>query len=231
MNKTIKILLAHADYSFGISTKRTMESNGYHVTYVCDGATAWKTFQKTPYDICLLDMRMPQKNGFEITKLIRQHSDSVPILLLTARSFDDDKIKGYKVGADIVLCQPFPMEELLMRLNVFIKRSKRPNEGKATAYTLGASTFDVPASRLFNKDGDELHYYTGRQREVLQFFCENRNKTIRREELLYHVWGKVDFFAGRSMDVVINKVRKSLSHEPSVILETVHGVGYRFGPF
>jgi DNA-binding response OmpR family regulator len=230
MEKIIKILLAHADFYFGTSIKKIMENNGYYVTYVCDGATAFKVFQKTPHDICLLDMRMPQKNGFETTKLIRQYSESVPILLLTARSYDEDKIKGYKVGADIVLCQPFPMEELLMRLNVFIRRSKRPNETNTNIYTLGASTFDIQASRLFNKDGDELHYYTCRQREVLQFFCENHNKTIRREELLYHVWGKVDFFVGRSMDVVINKIRKSLSHEPSVILETVHGIGYRFGP-
>lgn len=226
MNGSIKILVAEDDLQLGFIIKDNLEEAGFEVINCPDGETAWEQFQKRSPDICVLDVNMPNRDGFSVAKKIRQKSDVVPILFLTAKSMEEDKLKGFAVGGDDYITKPFSMKELLSRIQVFLRRTRMLLDQTSEAYTLGNTRF-LPAELLLLK-GDEKITLTQKETDLLKFFCQYPNKVLKREELLTHVWGKNDFFLGRSMDVFITKLRKYLKDEPAVFLETVHQAGYRF---
>ncbi len=228
MDTKARILLVEDDYNLGAITKKRLEESGYEVTHCSDGEIAWKTFQKSLYDICLLDVVMPKKNGFELARQIRQKNDLIPILFLTSKSQDEDKISGFKHGADDYVTKPFSMQELLLRIEVFLKRTRPLNADKRTTYTVGKITFDYGELKLTDSSGKLKASLTQKEADLLKFFCENANKTLKREEILYHVWGKDDYFLGRSMDVFITKIRKHFVDDKDVKLETLHGIGFKF---
>lgn len=226
MNQGIKILLAEDDLQLGFIIKDNLEEEGFDVINCPDGETAWEQFQKQAPQICVLDVNLPYRDGFSLAKKIRQKSDVVPILFLTAKSLEDDKLKGFAVGGDDYITKPFSMKELVSRIQVFLRRNKMLLQQKLDEFTLGNLRF-IPDEMLLLK-GDERIVLTQKETSLLQFFCLHPNKILKREELLTHVWGKNDFFLGRSMDVFIAKLRKYLRDEPAVYIETVHQAGYRF---
>ena len=225
----IKILVAEDDLQLGFIIKDNLEEAGFEVINCPDGEIAWEQFQKRSPDICVLDINLPNRDGFSVAKKIRQKSDVVPILFLTAKSMEEDKLKGFAVGGDDYITKPFSMKELLSRINVFLRRTKMLLVPASDEYILGSTRF-VPNELLLLKNG-EKQMLTQKETDLLKFFCQHPNKILKREELLTHVWGKNDFFLGRSMDVFITKLRKYLKDEPAVFLETVHQAGYRFNVF
>ncbi|ATL47092.1 DNA-binding response regulator [Chitinophaga caeni] len=229
MDTKAKILLVEDDFNLGAVTKKRLEEAGFFVEHCIDGDTAWKEFQRTMYDICLLDVVMPKKDGFTLAQLIRRKNDFVPILFLTSKSLDEDKITGFKHGADDYVTKPFSMQELLYRIEVFLKRTRPLNADKKAIYKLGNLIFDYGELKIVNPDAKKkVKILTQKEADLLKFLCENANKTLKREEILYHVWGKDDYFLGRSMDVFITKIRKNFPAESPVKLETLHGIGFKF---
>jgi DNA-binding response OmpR family regulator len=230
MERKITVLIAEDDLQLGFIVKDNLEEEGFEVSYCQDGETAWQEFQRKGADICLLDINMPSRDGLSLAKKIRGKSDVVPIIFLTAKSMQEDKLKGFKSGADDYITKPFDMEELLSRMNVFLRRNRMMIGPATKEYYIGRLKFIPGENRLLN--GQEEIFLTMKESQLLQFFCMNSNKILKREEILTYVWGKNDYFLGRSMDVFIAKLRKVLKAEESVSIETIHLAGYRFNnPF
>jgi len=221
-----KVLLAEDDLSLGYVIKDNLTDAGYEVVLCPDGQSAIDKFDKNEFNICLLDVMMPNKNGFDVAKKIRQQTDLVPILFLTAKSLEEDKIKGFETGADDYITKPFSIQELLMRMEVFLRRSKKMYSENSIFFNIGKLKFSYSDLKL--SVGKESFGITQKEADLLKFLCEHPNRVLRREEVLLNVWGKDDYFLGRSMDVFITKLRKYFKADPDVNLETIHGVGFRF---
>jgi len=226
MQEKIKILVAEDDLQLGFIIKDNLEEAGFQVVNCPDGEAAWEYYQKTAPDVCILDINMPYRDGFSVAKKIRQKSDIVPILFLTAKSLEEDKLKGFAIGADDYIVKPFSMKELLSRINVFLRRNKLMITQSPQSFTIGRFTFIPGELKLAN--AEETITLTQREAELLAFLCLHPNKVLRREEILSNVWGKNDFFLGRSMDVFMARLRKMFAGDPSITIETIHKVGYRF---
>jgi DNA-binding response OmpR family regulator len=226
MQEKIKILVAEDDLQLGFIIKDNLEEAGYEVINCPDGETAWEYYQKRTPDCCILDVNMPYKDGFTVAKKIRQKSDKVPILFLTAKSLEEDKLKGFAAGGDDYVVKPFSMKELLSRIQVFIRRNKMLVQESLLSFPVGRFVFFPTENKLVA--GNETVLLTQREKELLEFLCLHPGKILKREEILLNVWGKNDFFLGRSMDVFITRIRKHLVSDPSIVIETIHGIGYRF---
>jgi DNA-binding response OmpR family regulator len=221
-----KVLLAEDDLSLGYVIKDNLADAGYDVVLCPDGQAAIEKFSKDEFDICLLDVMMPNKDGFAVAKKIRQQSDLVPILFITAKSLEEDRIKGFETGADDYIAKPFSMQELLMRMEVFLRRTKKMHSEKSVSFLIGRLQFSYTDLKL--SIGKNIFNLTQKEADLLKFLCEHPNRILKREEVLLNVWGKDDYFLGRSMDVFITKLRKYFKIDPAVNLETIHGVGFRF---
>lgn len=221
-----KILLVEDDATLSYVVKDSLTKNGYDVIHCADAEGAWQQFMKHNFDICLLDVMLPKKDGMSLANQIRQKNQNIPILLLTSKSMDDDKIAGFRSGADDYITKPFNMQELLLRLEVFLKRTMKHEEEVTEVTKLGNLEFDY--QNLVLRGGPKDKQLTQREADLIKFFCTNANRVLKREEILLHVWGKEDYFLGRSMDVFITKVRKYLKDQPGVELQTIHGIGFKF---
>ena len=226
MKTKSKILLAEDDLSLGYLIKDNLVEAGYEVVLCPDGQTALDQFNKEHFDICLLDVMMPNKDGFTVLKGIRHKNEQVPILMITAKSMEEDRIHGFEIGADDYICKPFSMQELLMRIDVFLRRTRVLHSEKPVTYQIGKITFLYSQQRIVSDN--EVYDITQRESELLLFLCKNPNRLLTREQILTEVWGKDDFYLGRSMDVYMTKIRKYLRTDPSIRLETIHGTGFRF---
>lgn len=225
MTTKAKVLLAEDDLSLGYVIKDNLSDNGYEVVLCPDGQSALDKFSKEEFDICLLDVMMPHKDGFAVAKKIRQSTDQLPILFLTARSQEEDRINGFESGADDYIVKPFSMQELMLRMEVFLRRTRKMYSEKTRNYEIGKIRFSFSNLRLTGAGGD--HNLTQKEAELLLFLCEHPNRILKREEVLLNVWGKDDYFLGRSMDVFITKLRKYFKAEPQIQIETIHGIGFR----
>jgi len=221
-----KVLLAEDDLSLGYVIKDNLVDAGYEVVLCPDGQSAIDKFDKNEFDICLLDVMMPNKDGFAVARKIRQQTDIVPILFLTAKSLEEDRIRGFETGADDYIIKPFSMPELLMRIDVFLRRTRRMHSDKSVSFQIGKMRFSYTDLKL--SIGKEVFNLTQKEADLLKFLCEHPNRILKREEVLLNVWGKDDYFLGRSMDVFITKLRKYFKTDAYVNLETIHGVGFRF---
>lgn len=219
------ILLAEDDTTLSFVIKDNLLEAGYEVTTCTNGETAWQQFQKKDFDICLLDVNMPIRDGYSLAKKIRQHSDVVPIIFLTAKGLEEDKLKGFAAGADDYITKPFSMQELIMRIEVFLRRTRKLKSDIKEEFNIGKLRFNYNELKLY--DGDEIISLTQKEADLLKFLAGNANKILKREEVLINVWGKDDYFLGRSMDVFITKLRKHFKADPGIVLETIHGVGFR----
>ena len=225
-NPKAKVLLAEDDLSLGYVIKDNLTDAGYDVVLCPDSQTAIDKFDKNEFNICLLDVMMPNKDGFDVAKKIRQQTDLIPILFLTAKSLEEDKIKGFETGADDYITKPFSMQELLMRMEVFLRRSKKMHSENTVSFNIGKLKFSYTDLKL--TIGKNIFGLTQKEADLLKFLCEHSNRVLKREEVLLNVWGKDDYFLGRSMDVFITKLRKYFKTDPTINLETIHGVGFRF---
>ena len=221
-----RVLLAEDDRQLGFVIKDNLQESGFEVVLCENGQIAIDRFNKKDFDICLLDVMMPEKDGFMVAKKIRQQSDQIPILFLTAKTMEEDKVKAFLTGADDYITKPFSMKELLLRMEVFLRRTKKMHSENVILYRIGELLFSF--SELIIKTPEGVHSLTQREADLLRFLCEHPNKVVKREEVLTQVWGKDDYFLGRSMDVFIAKLRKHFKSDPTVVLETIHGVGFRF---
>jgi DNA-binding response OmpR family regulator len=226
MDSPARILLAEDDKSLSELMKEALEDEGYCVDVFTDGQQAIINFDKNKYDICLLDVMMPVKDGFMVAKKIRQQSDIMPILFISTKNLVEDKIKGYQTGADDYITKPFSMKELLLKMEVFLRRTRKMFYETKQEYQIGNLFFSYTNLRLTTPE--EEIAVKQKEADLLKFLCEHANRVLKRDEVLLAVWGKDDFFLGRSMDVYMTKLRKYLKADPDVVIETIHGLGYRF---
>lgn len=221
-----KILLVEDDPTLGFVVKDNLEQNGYEVIHCPDGESGWQQYMKHNFDICLLDVMLPKRDGMHLATQIRKKNESVPILMLTAKSMDEDKIAGFRSGADDYITKPFNMQELLLRIEVFLKRTKKQEDDSPGEFKIGSLSFNYKDLILYNNE--EKHQLTQREADLLRFLSMNANRVLKREEILLNVWGKEDYFLGRSMDVFITKIRKHIKNQQGVELQTIHGIGFKF---
>ena len=219
-----KILLVEDDPSLGFVIKDNLIIKGYDVTLCQDGEEGQKVFEKNHFDVCILDVMMPKKDGFSLAKSIREKNQQVPILFITAKSMLEDKISGFHAGGDDYIVKPFSMEELSLRIEVFLRRSTTGTVNEQN-FSLGEFTFDCHNYTLHHLSGFKT--LTQKEAEVLKLLCQNKERVLKREEILKNVWGNDDYFLGRSMDVFISKLRKHLKDDPRVQIVNYHGVGFK----
>ncbi len=220
-----KILLAEDDVNLGSVLRQYLDAKGYDVDLCLDGEDAFKTFMENEYDLCILDVMMPKKDGFTLGKDIRRINSKIPIIYLTVRSMNEDVLKGFEIGADDYITKPFNMEELLMRIEAILRRTGRLTESKQTVFQIGKYTFDSVRQTL--KIGDNVRKLTTKENELLKLLASNMNEVVERNYALKLVWGDDSFFNARSMDVYITKLRKYLAEDPSVKIINVHSVGFK----
>lgn len=220
---SVKILLTEDDPSLGFVIKDNLEQRGYQVTLCNNGEEGLALFNQKPFDLCILDVMMPKKDGFTLAQQIREKNLNVPILFVTAKSMQEDKIEGFKKGGDDYIVKPFSMEELCLRIEVFLRRSVTPQQ--LNNFSLGNYHFDYTNFILQHSQGEKT--LTQKEAEVLKLLCQNKDRVLKREEILNAVWGNDDYFLGRSMDVFISKLRKYLKDDPRVQIVNYHGVGFR----
>ena len=226
MNTKANILFVEDDPSLSFVIKDNLEDSGYSVIHCIDGESAWQQFMKHTFDMCLLDVMLPKKDGFTLAAQIRKKNELIPIIMLTAKNMDEDKIQGFKTGVDDYITKPFNMQELLLRMEVFLKRTRIDTNLFPQKVTLGSIVFHYEELELQTLDG--MIQLTQKEADLLKYFCQHINQTLKREDILLHVWGKDDYFLGRSMDVFITKLRKHLKSEIGIEIQTIHGKGFKF---
>ncbi|HCM60607.1 MAG TPA: DNA-binding response regulator [Bacteroidales bacterium] len=224
--KKVNILLAEDDPNLGQLLKNYLNAREYETTLVTDGAQAMTIFRKERFHICLLDVMMPELDGFALAKGIREIDAHIPIIFLTAKNLKQDVIEGFKSGADDYLTKPFSMEELIYRIEAILRRtSARPQDARADVYTIGKFTFDVTKQLLIYQD--QPRKLTTKESELLELLCRHRNEVLERNFALKSIWIDDNYFNARSMDVYITKLRKYLSKDESVEILNIHGRGYK----
>lgn len=222
-----KILYVEDDPNLGFVTKDNLELEGYEIVHFQDGKEAWKSFSKERYDLCLLDVMLPELDGFSLAEKIRKQNLQVPIIFLTAKTMQEDRIAGLKIGGDDYVTKPFSIEELSLRIKIFLKRKEVTKVAGAVGnWKIGFYSFDYQQLKL--ESATKIEQLTHREAEVLKFLCERKNQVIKRDEILTAIWGRDDYFLGRSLDVFVTRLRKMLAEDPTIKIENVHGIGFRF---
>ncbi len=215
------------DESLSFVTKDNLELQGYQITYCDNGTKALEIIRNQTFDLCVLDVMLPGVDGFTIAEEIRKTNTDVPIIFLTAKSLKEDKIHGLKIGADDYITKPFSIEELILKIEIFLKRSKitfiKPVE--VVQMEIGKFTFDYKNLELQNNGTTRA--LTQKEADLLRFFIQNKNEVLKRAQILESLWGEDDYFMGRSLDVFISRLRKYLKDDESLKIENIHGVGFR----
>ena len=217
----MKVLLAEDDRDFGNILSQYVTINGFDVTLARDGREAWEMFSREKPDICVLDVMMPEMDGFTLGEKIKEAHPEVPLIYLTAKSLKEDIVRGLKIGADDYITKPFDPEVLILRINNILKR----------AYTSSNDEFKVSGTVLkFNSleliCGNTKEKLTLKEAQLLRYFIINKNKVLAREDILTEIWGEDDYFLGRSMDVFISRLRKYVSEDKNIDIRTVRGTGF-----
>jgi DNA-binding response OmpR family regulator len=226
--KKAHLLYVEDDESLSFVTRDNLELNGYEVTYCEDGKQAMETIRSNQrFDLCILDVMLPEVDGFTLAQEIRKRDDQVPIIFLTAKSMKQDKIHGLTIGADDYITKPFSIEELLLKIDIFLRRTKYTTILKSnTPVTIGYYAFDY--KNLHLSCGDYSETLTQKEADLLKLLHENRNQVVKRSFILETIWGKDDYFLGRSLDVFISRLRKYLNQDERIKIENIHGVGFKF---
>lgn len=220
-----KILLAEDDSNLGTLLTDYLEAKKYEVIHITDGRKALETFSKETFDLCLLDIMLPAIDGISLAKKIRKIERDIPVIFLTAKSLEKDKIEGFSAGADDYITKPFSMEELLYRIEAILRRTKSYKKDEADEYKFGEFTFH-PLTQIL-ETGKDSHKLTTKESELLKLLCKNKNEVLERDYALRTIWVDDNYFNARSMDVYITKLRKYLKADPSVSILNVHGKGYK----
>ncbi|PCI94380.1 MAG: DNA-binding response regulator [Flavobacteriales bacterium] len=227
MSKNIKILLAEDDANLGNLLCDYLKAKGYHTVLAANGEEAFNLFAKGTYNLCLLDVMMPIKDGFTVAKEIRKINEKIPIIFLTAKSMKEDALAGFEAGADDYITKPFSMEELLARISAVLRRSLGDNkEQEKTSFEVGKYSFNYQKRALsINEESIRL---TSKENDLLRLLCLNEGKVLERTYALKAIWEDDNYFNARSMDVYIAKLRKHLKKDDTIEIMNVHGRGFRF---
>ena len=221
-----RILLAEDDENLGSLLKEYLNIKGYETELYPDGNKAFKGFIKEHYDLCILDIMMPGKDGFTVAKEIRLINSDIPIMFLTAKSHKEDVLEGFAIGADDYIIKPFSMEELLSRIEAILRRTKHELDGDSRdVFQLGNYVFETKKQLLTH--GTKVQKLTTKESELLKLLCTNKNRVLERNFALRTIWIDDNYFNARSMDVYITKLRKYLKDEPSIEIINIHGKGYK----
>jgi DNA-binding response OmpR family regulator len=221
----ISVLYVEDDETIAYLTKDSLILKGYHVEHAEDGETAFAIFQQKKFHLCIIDIMLPVMDGWTLAQKIREIDSAIPILFLSAKSLVEDKIRGLSLGADDYITKPFSIDELVLRMEVFLKRSSIQSPIPESLFKMGNLTIDFKNQCIFLPDRTiEL---TQRENELLRFLIDQANRIVKREEILKEVWGDNDYFLGRSLDVFISRLRKILAPESSIQIQNIHGVGFR----
>lgn len=223
--KDIKILYAEDDETLAFLTKDNLQQHHYEVDHYADGKACLQAFIRNRYDLCILDVMLPGMDGFALAEAIRKLNHDIPILFLSAKTLKEDKLKGLRLGADDYLVKPFSMEELVLKIEIFIKRSSRIRPVVKKTYAAGSFQFD-PRNFLLLK-GNEKILLTQREAELLKYLLDHKNEVLKRNQILTSIWGQDDYFFGRSLDVFISRLRKIFAQDDSIKIENLHGIGYK----
>ena len=224
MNRT-RILLVEDNLNLGFLTREFLESEGFDVKLCKDGESGLATFEERNFDFCILDIMLPKMDGYQLAQQIKKKKPGIPIIFLTAKNLKDDKFIGFDLGADDYITKPFDEDELLWRINAILKRSKTPEANKEKKkISLGEFIFDPVNQQLLHDTN--IQRLTERETKVLLILSDNRGVLTHRKDLLKDIWGENDYFAGRSLDVFIAKLRKYLKLDPNVTIENVPRVGF-----
>jgi len=226
MKKEIKILLAEDDKNLGNILKAYLEAKGYPTVLCENGKIAFEAYKRGTFDFCVLDIMMPEMDGFTLAKKIRTIDKDVPILFLSAKAMQEDRIQGFEVGADDYLTKPFSMEELLLRIKAIMRRSASLDKNVSkSSFTFGKYTFEYNRQLLIIDNKEQK--LTSKEAELLKLLCENVNNVLDRTVALNKIWFDDSYFNARSMDVYVTKLRKYLKEDDNVELINVHGVGFK----
>lgn len=221
------ILLAEDDLNLGVLLVDFLETEGYVVKLCKDGEIALKAFQNQSFDICLLDVMMPNMDGFTLAKEIKLKNKNIPIIFITAKSLKEDKLIGYDLGADDYITKPFDEEELLWKIKAVIRRvPENKNNIKQDIISIGKYEFDFNNQSL--TINGKTQRITEKESDILNYLSQHRNHVIKREAMLKELWGENDYFLGRSLDVFISKMRRYLKEDSTITIENVFGVGFIF---
>lgn len=220
------ILLVEDDTNLGFVIQDNLRMKKFNVSLYTDGQSALKGFLNNQFDVCILDVMLPKKDGFQLASEIREINKTTPIIFLTAKSMTEDKIKGFKLGGDDYITKPFDFEELHLRIEAILKRTLVDDGSEGgNEFKLGKYVFEPDLQLL--KIGKEEIKLTRKERDLLKLLCLQQNKIVSRELTLKTIWGKDDYFSGRSMDVFISKLRKYLGQDERINIMNVHGVGFK----
>lgn len=220
------ILLLEDDANLGLVIQEHLQMNGFSVVLCTNGDDGLAEYRRHSYDLCLVDIMMPKRDGFSFAREVRARDQHTPLIFLTARAMKEDKITGFRIGCDDYLTKPFSIEELLLRIRAVLRRSRRPEaEPEPDRFTLGRYSFDARRQTLCRDD--QTRKLTATESDLLRLLCLHMNRVLTREEALRRIWGCEDYFSGRSMDVFISKLRKYLKDDPAVRIVVVHGKGFR----
>ena len=225
MGEKLSILLCEDDENLGMLLREYLNAKGYAADLQPDGEEGYKAFTKNKYDLCVLDVMMPKKDGFTLAQEIRQSNSEIPIIFLTAKTLKEDVLEGFKIGADDYLTKPFSMEELTFRIEAILRRVRGKKSKETSTYKLGRFTFDTQ-KQLLTID-DKQTKLTTKESELLALLCANANEILQREYALKTIWIDDNYFNARSMDVYITKLRKHLKEDESVEIINIHGKGYK----
>ncbi|MEQ8323386.1 MAG: response regulator transcription factor [Vicingaceae bacterium] len=221
------ILLVEDDTNLGFVIQDNLRLKKYAVSLYTDGKTALTAFLNQRFDVCILDVMLPKKDGFELAAEIRELNGTVPIIFLTAKTMTEDKIRGFKIGGDDYITKPFDFEELLLRIEAILKRTidREKSSESALIFKIGNYSFDSENQLL--TFGEDIVKLTKKERDLLKLLCLQQGKILSRELTLKTIWGNDDYFSGRSMDVFISKLRKYLRADERIKILNVHGVGFK----
>lgn len=223
------ILLAEDDFDYASILRQYLEISGFTVTWAKDGAEALALFPEANPDICVFDVMMPKMDGFTLAEKVIATKPETPIVFLTAKGMKEDKIKGLKLGADDYVVKPFEADELILRITNILKRSQRTytvQETGTETIAIGNYVFDNANYTLTLND--TLHRLTEKEAHLISYLFTNRNRMIKREDILSEVWGNDDFFSGRSMDVFISRLRKYFGEDAAIAINSYRGLGLEF---
>ena len=225
MDDNIKIMLCEDDENLGMLLREYLQAKGFSAELYPDGEAGYRAFMKQKYDICILDVMMPKKDGFTLAQEIRQANADVPIIFLTAKQLKEDILEGFKIGADDYITKPFSMEELVFRVEAILRRVRGKKNKESSVYRVGNFTFDTQKQLL--TIGDKQTKLTTKENELLALLCSHANEILQRDFALKTIRIDDNYFNARSMDVYITKLRKHLKDDPQIEIINIHGKGYK----
>lgn len=227
MHNDANILVVEDDLNLGFLLVELLESEGFFVKLCKDGQMGLNALQRGQFDLCILDVMMPKMDGFSLAQQIRQKMENLPFLFLTAKSRKEDKLKGYAQGAEDYITKPFDEDELLCKIEVILRRNRQQastEEEHETQFQIGNYYFNYELQELQYKD--DIKRLTEKENEILRLLCQHQNQILRRDEAVERVYGRCDYFLGRSFDVFISRLRKLLQQDERITIENVFKVGF-----